>query len=295
MALKKRTKKKPGEPKKIPFTYLLLNIKLISNRRKGESAYREIFRDIFSGTITEHIGRGKRAFLRTMFPEVVDGKEFYYGKITRFTDLENNVWVSTVTREDITMNLEKGLYPNKQETEYVFIPQAHRLALKLSSDFTAKNAQDFFVKAINKVVSSDEDYSVIIQQSKDIFEEIYKADKVEKLLINVSYTNADEIGDDAADWLDSQLKQSNISEANLAFESGKDETLNLETKLIKGGLKLAVENGEVEARVKDRRGKTRRIVTKEHPEKNKAIATAENSLENVIFKEVIQRYTNNDE
>ncbi|UHG93404.1 DUF4747 family protein [Spirosoma oryzicola] len=288
-------KDKSKKPKQFPFTYLLLNIKLISNRRQGEDAYKQIFQDIYSNTITEHVGRGKRAFLRTMFPENIDGQEFYYGRITRFTDLENNSWVSVITREEITMNLEKGLYPNKQETEYVFVPQAHRLALKLSSDFTIKNAQDFFTKAIGKVVSSDEDFSVNIQQSTDIFEEIFKAQKVENLYINVTYTNSDEIGDDAAEWLDAQLKASNISEANLTFEAGKNETINLDTDLIKGGLDLARENGEVQARVKDVNGKFRRIITKEHPEKNKTVATSEDGLKNVIFMEVMQRYRNNDE
>ncbi|WP_020603151.1 DUF4747 family protein [Spirosoma spitsbergense] len=295
MALLRRTKDGPKKPKQIPFTYLLLNIKIISDRRRGETAYREIFQDLFNNTITEHVGRGKRAFIRTMFPEKIDGKEFYYGKITRFTDLENNAWVNVITREDITMNLESGLFPNKQETEYVFIPQAHRFALKLSSDFTIKNAYDFFIKAIPKVLSSDEDFSVIVQQSQDVFEEIFNADKVEKLHISVSYTNADDIGDEAGNWLDDELKDSNVSEASLDFQAEKNESINMNTKLIRGSLKLAVENGQVRAKIKNAQGKTKTIVTKEHPERNKAMATSEDNLKNVIFMEVTQRYNNNDE
>ncbi|WP_185155504.1 DUF4747 family protein [Rudanella paleaurantiibacter] len=274
---------------------MILNIKLISDTRKGEEAYKEIMRDIYEGKIIEDIGRGKRAFLRTMNPESIGSEEFYYGKITRFSNLENNKWVNINTREIADMDIENGLYPNRQETDYVFIPQAHRFAVKLSPEFTVKNAQDFFTKAIKNVLRPGEDFAVIIQQSKDVYDEIYRAKSVEKLFISVSYTNSDDIGDAAAEWLDQQLKESNIMVADFSFESEKHDTINLQTTLIKGGLDLAVENGEVEAKIRDERGRAKKIITKNHPERIKSVAPNEDQLKNVIFMEVKQRYRSNDE
>ena len=290
MAFSIREKKR--SERKVNFTYLILNIKLISNRRKGENAYREIFRDLYENKITQDVGRGKKAFLRTMFPAQVGKESYYYGKITRFTHLENDNWVNIITREETTFPLEDGLFPNRQETEYVFIPQKHRFALKLSSEFSINNARDFFVKALKLVVDPDEDYNVVIQQSKDIFSAIYNADKVEKLTISVSYTNSDNIEDSYGEWLDDQLRESNIKETTTTYEAAKGETINIETPLIKGGLELAVENGEVEASIRDQMGRHKKIVTKDHPEKNKSTAASEDQLKDVIFMEVMDRYNN---
>lgn len=283
-------KDKPKTEKPLHFTYQILNIKLISNERSGDDAYRQIVQDIYQNTIIKPVGRGKKAFLRLMFPSEFEGKKYFYGKIARFTDLDSNEWVNVKTRELATMDIDPDLFPNLQETDYVFVPQAHRFIVKLSPRFTVQNAFDFFQKALKEVTAINEDYTVTIQQSNDIFEEIYNAISVEKLFISLSYTNSDDIGEDAAEWLDSQLRESNTKESKMYFESGKNETIKIETPLISGGLKLAVENGEVEAKIKDRQGRIRNVITKNHPEKNRSVAPSETEIKEVVFKEVMTRY-----
>jgi hypothetical protein len=279
-----------AKQKSIRFTYQILNIKLLSNHRKGTEAYRQILESIFANTITKPTARGKRVVLRTMFPGEYNGAKFFYGKISRFTDIENNDWLNIKTKEVEHPELSEDLFPNLQETEYIFVPQAHRFILRKSPDFTIYNAEDFFKKSIKEVIGSDEDFNVTIEQSEDIFEEIYKAISVDKLFITISYTNSDDIGDDAVEWMDDELKDAKIKKTNLQFIADQNRSINLDTKLIKGALGLAVENGEAEANILDINNRRRKVITKKHPKENRTIALNEDEVKNVIFTEVLNKY-----
>ena len=150
----------------------------------------------------------------------------------------------------------------------------------------------FFSKVTKDVLSFDEDFSVNIVQSADIFEEIYNAISVEKLFIAISYTNADDISEDATEWMDNQLRVSQTSKASLQFESDQNKNINIDTTLIKGALGLAAENGEVEATVKDINNRRVRIITKNHPKEVRTISPNETAVKNVIFEEVMDKYRN---
>ena len=287
---KLRTIKKKKE---VRFTYQILNIKLLSNTREGTGVYASLLENLFTNTIIKGIGNGKKAFIKSMFPFEIRGKTFFWGKIMKFTDLENrNDWINVITKERQNIDIDPNIFPDPKEAEFVFVPQAHRLALRLSSDFSIQNAYNYFKNALPEVIDRDEDFNIHIQQSQDIFEEIFDAVSVEKLYLSISYTNSDDIGDEIANWIDDQLKSSNSKEAAMSFEASKNESINVNVPLIEGGLKLASENGEVEAKIHDKNGRIRRIVTKEHPEKNRATAPSEDEVKNVIFTQVIERYRN---
>lgn len=276
----------------VRFTYQTLNIKLLSNKRSGTAAYNQILEAIFSESISKPTSRGKRVILRTMFPAELDGKRFFYGKISRFTDLENQDWLNIRTKEIENPELDENLFPNLQETDYVFVPQAHRFIIRKSPSFTIHNAEDFFKSALRDVIDIDEDYHVVIEQSEDIFEEIYNAQRVERLCITISYTNSDDIGDDAAEWMDEELKDGMISKAFMHFESDHNKDINLDTKLVKGSLALAKDNGEVEATVIGLDNRKKKIITKKHPAEIKTVAPSEEKIKNTVFTEILRKYRN---
>ncbi len=277
----------------VRFTYQILNIKLISSTRSGEEAYTQLIKAIFENTIIKPTSRGKSVVLRTLFPTEFFGNKFYYGKISRFTKLENSDWLNLDTKEIEQPEIDPNLFPNLQETEYIFIPQAHRFILRKSPNFSILNAENFFKLAVPEVIDFHEDFSVSIEQSSDIFDQIYQAEKVERLFIEISYTNSDNIDDDAADWMDDYLKSSNTNKAAFEFTGDKNEGLNIETKLIKGALELAVQNGEVEATLIEDNRKTY-IKTKDHPKDVKSKASNEDEVKNVMFVEAMQYYRKND-
>jgi hypothetical protein len=276
----------------VRFTYQVLNIKLVSELRKGTDAYRQILENIYTNSIKKSTTRGKMVILRTMFPCELDGKKFFYGKISRFTNIENQDWINLTTKEIEHPDFDPNLFPNLQETDYVFVPQAHRFIIRKSPEFTVYNAEDFFNKSIREVIGTEEDFSVNIEQSQDIFESIYNARSVERLLISISYTNSDDIGAEATEWMDDELRDSHSQKAVLQFDANPNQGINLETKLIKGSLGLAVENGEVEATVYDNDNRKKKIITKKHPKEVRTIAVNDLDIKNVIFTETMATYRN---
>jgi Domain of unknown function (DUF4747) len=276
----------------VRFTYQVLNIKLVSELRKGTDAYRQILENIYTNSIKKSTTRGKMVILRTMYPSELDGKKFFYGKISRFTNIENQDWINLTTKEIEHPDFDPNLFPNLQETDYVFVPQAHRFIIRKSPEFTVYNADDFFKKSIREVIGTEEDFSVNIEQSEDIFESIFNARSVERLLISISYTNSDDIGADATEWMDDELRDSHSQKAILQFDANPNQGINLETKLIKGALGLAVENGEVEATVYDIDNRKKKIITKKHPKEVRTVAGNEIDIKNVIFTETMATYRN---
>lgn len=276
----------------VRFTYQVLNIKLVSESRKGADAYRSILENIYSNSIKKLTTRGKMVILRTMNSSEFNGKKFFYGKISRFTNIENQDWINLTTREIEHPDFDPNLFPNLQETDYVFVPQAHRFIIRKSPEFTVYNADDFFKKSIREVIGSEEDFSVNIEQSEDIFESIFNARSVERLLISISYTNSDDIGAEATEWMDDELRDSHSQKAVLQFDANPNQGINLETKLIKGALGLAVENGEVEATIYDIDNRKKKIITKKHPKEVRTVASNELDIKNVIFTETMKTYRN---
>lgn len=272
------------------FTLYVLNIKLISNHRKGDEAYRRILEDIFANSLQAKTNSGKKVILRTMYPAESEGQKFFYGKISRFTDLENQDWIDISTKEVTNPELDPNLFPNLQETEYVWVPQAHRFIVVKSPQFTIKNAADFFNSVLEDVLASDEDFSVSIEQSEDIYDEIYKALRVERLMISISYTNSDDIGIDADQWMDDELRDSNASQATFYFKATPNESISLDKTLIKGAMGLARENGEVEATIKDQDSRRRKIITKQHPKELRDSSENEESIKDVIFNMIMKIY-----
>lgn len=286
--------KKDKKEKPVRFSYEILNIKLISNNRSGEDAYIDIIEEIFKKNIIEKIGFGKKAFIRRLFQFQHEGKKYYWGKILRFTDLEDrNNWINTETKEQVSVEIDPNTFPDPRESEFVFIPQAHRFALRLNrNNFTINNAYHFFNNAIKKVIKSDEDFNVHIQQSQDAFNEIIEAVFVEQLEFSISYTNSDNIGEFITEWMDDQLKLSHTKEVSMNFTGNKHDGIDVNTPLIKAGLNLAVDNGTAEARIRDKSGLIKRVATKDHPAKIRAKAETEDNVKDVIFTEVYQKYRN---
>lgn len=275
--------------REVNFIYHLINVKLLSNHRSGAKAYTEILRDIYKNKINVKVSRGKTVMIRTQFEKEIDGHLVIYGKIARFTTLESNKWINRITRAIEDPQIPDNLSPNLQETDCFFFPFVHRFVLLKSSEFTLNNAYDFLEQAVIEVIREDEGKNIIIEQSTDIFKEIFEAEIIEKLEVTISYTNAD-ISSDAIEWADNILKDAQAKKAVMKFESSKHESININNKFIEGVVGLAQNNGKVEAVVKGRNKKREKIVTEEHPKQIKRKAKNEDDVISVIYQDVKKEY-----
>lgn len=244
----------------------IFNIKIVSNNRNSEEALPEVFKDLHEKKIRKKVSLDREIAIRTLFTTDSSVGKILYGKFASAIDLSDSEWLNIVNMEVQEYTVPSELKPKLRENEFVLVPNAHRLFFQIRSKENISHQQlhKFLVKGIKDVLNSDEDVEVIVEKDKEGVKVIEDALTVEWLNVKISKTNND-TNEDAAEWLDEQLGEMNVSNFNAKFVA-KDKSLglNTESKLIKGSLDLSVSNGEVEARIVDSDGQSRTVKTSDY-------------------------------
>lgn len=250
------------------FSIQIVNIKLMSNNRQGDEAYKNIVSQIKNQKIHIPIyGENQHMILRTQFSTFArvgdENIEVIYGKISKYVIIDSDDWINLSSMEVENVDLPTNLFPNLKETNYFFIPRAHRFAFVKDHGISANNVHKFLSNAVAQVIENDEQSEVIIEQSEDIFDRIINAESVKKLLISISYSNAD-TGDEAYEFMDSQIRESEMKRLKLEATPNQNGDIKTGSLLIKGALKVAQSNGYVQATIIENNTKIK-IDTKTHP------------------------------
>lgn len=250
------------------FSIQIVNIKLMSNNRQGDEAYKNIVSQIKNQKIHIPIyGENQHMILRTQFSTFArvgeENIEVIYGKISKYVIIDSDDWINLSSMEVENVDLPTNLFPNLKETNYFFIPRAHRFAFVKDQGISANNVHKFLSNAVAQVIKNDEQSEVIIEQSEDIFDRIINAESVKKLLISISYSNAD-TGDEAYEFMDSQIRESEMKRLKLEATPNQNGDIKTGSLLIKGALKVAQSNGYVQATIIENNTKIK-IDTKTHP------------------------------
>ena len=205
--------------------------------------------------------------LRTQFSTLVrvgeQNIEVLYGKISKYVIIDGDDWINLSNMEVENVDLPANLFPSLKETSYFFIPRAHRFAFVKDQGISANYVHKFLSNAVNMVIETDEQSEVIIEQSEDIFERIINAESIKKLLINISYSNAD-TGDEAYEFMDSQIRESEMRKLKLEATPNQNGDIKTSSLLIKGALKVAQSNGYAQATIVENNTRIK-IDTKTHP------------------------------
>lgn len=261
---KKSIAKKKAVPKPKHARFFLFNIKLLSNTREGEMAYLDLFRYLHLKKVIADVQHDKQMILRTQFSKVVRRQTVLYGKISRFTKLTGKDWINLENFEIENVDIPKNRFPNLKETDYIFVPSAHRFAILKSADVGLSSANAFLKAALKKATDVGEQYDVYLEQSSDVFEQILEAEAIERLHIEISYTN-DDIVEGAEEWMDQILKQAGIKNFTIDATADQNQNISIENQILSGALALAKSNGKAKARIVEK-NKRRTVITEDHPE-----------------------------
>lgn len=287
MAKKKKDKKEKA------YKFYGLNVKLLSDERSGDSAYFSLIEDLYKKDVAAKIASEKAMTLRNQFRTTIKWKgnsyDVLYGKITRFTLLEGDNWYNKKTHEFEKVETPLDKYPNGFETDYYFIPAAHRFFIKVDSKVGINSTERFLQRALKEVTASTEDFSVHIIQSEDALEQILSAKELSLLKVNVSYTN-DDIGKEAQELIDDLLKNGQVGELDAVLKPDQKGTLDPQSNLVKGLLEISRENGTAEATIKDNEGKRKKIITHEYPQKITIVSASDDDVLARLLFHVLQTY-----
>ena len=276
--------------RKVTTKFYVLNVKLRSNERSGTDAYLDIFQDIYRHKTMGNLRGVRSVILRTQFKTEVEGEKILYGKIGRFTKLESDEWLNVQNLEKEHVELPAGLFPNLNETDYYWIPQAHRFIIrKKSGGPTVSNAVSFLNDAIKKHISATEQFEVAVETSRDEVEKIFNS-QVRRLEIEISYTNQD-TNEETAKFIDDQLKTGNVGKYKMIVTPDQNENLSFDSKILKGALELAKSNGKAIASIRDGEKKSYRTVkTSDHPEEFVVVSPNQDLVLFGIFRKIMDRF-----
>ncbi len=269
-------------------TIQVLNIKFISNPPVSEDVYLNLLKQIHEKKLAFKVPGGKYAILRLLFESTVSGQTKYlYGKFSKFTSIDGKDWIDLTSLAVSEFQLPPNLFPNLIETDFVFVPKAHRFALLVNSNFNIFSAQSFFQSAIKEAVGATPEYDVIIEQSEDIFREIIEAEIIEKLEISISYSNSDNYKE-AEQYMDEQIKKAKARSLDLVIKPKKGESISLDSQLVKGAIGVAKKNGFAHATIKNN-GKKKYINTERHPEKL-VLSCDPDNVSNNLAEKILDEY-----
>lgn len=280
--------------RELKYDVQIANIKLLSNRRGGNEAYVDIISKIHDQKISIPVYGDTHLILRTQFHDVVkienNNIEIQYGSISSYTVIDGNDWLNLNNMEVENIDLPKNVFPSLKESQYIFIPTAHRLAIVKGDGISIKRVEKFLKEAIGQVIVEDEDFEVCVEQADDAFDRITMAEAVKKLFIDISYSNAD-AGDDAYAFMDQQIRVSEMKRLKMEATPNHNGDIRTDSLLVSGALKVAQSNGSAKATIIEN-GQRTKINTKEHP-RTLFLQCEETLLKLQVVKQIINLFRPN--
>ncbi|WP_224994523.1 DUF4747 family protein [Cesiribacter sp. SM1] len=249
-------------------SYYTFNIKEYSNL-KGPDSYANLIHELYKNKIKIKTRGDSHLIIRSLSETTLNGEIILYGNLTKFTWIEGNHWFNFDTMEIENYEIPRNLFPNSKETEFVFVPSCHRFSVRRDPSINPNSVLKFLNDGLNYANPEGSKIIINIEQSSDIFDRIYSAKKVERLNVNISYTN-DDFSEGYEEWMDKMLKDANIQEFSYKAVADESNNINVNNKLVKGTLELAQNNGSVDAKIVNESGRKETIHTSEYPRVDKA-------------------------
>lgn len=238
----------------------IINIKIHSDHKNKQELYSSVFNQIyrlkeFSIKIGNKNGLDlkkldklvvKKSDLGNEFKDLeYDNYEIFLGEFVKYKiEDENDKHYNTISKELKPGDPNAIEKPNAIQIPFYIIPAIHRVFLPVKSNITPLQVKLFFEKALLEIYESEEFFNIDIAKSIETVDKIYGFTYLKKLELFISYTN-DDLGGDAKKFMDNLLKDSNVNKYKGEFNAEKNESLNMESKMIKGGIELSKENGEL--------------------------------------------------
>lgn len=256
-----------------PFSFHVLNIKLQMQNEATAQDYENLFLNAYNNKSKGKISSDKAGIIRQLVR--VTGQPYFYGIFCSFV-IANNKALDIENREIIDYSMQSGLYMNPKETEFVFYPDIHRVAIRTNSKITQSYLITMLTDILNNVAPSGASIDISIHQDEDAFKLITEAKCIMSLNIEITPCNGD-ISPDAIGFMDDEIKGMGAQKISMKLKPHEGGSLSVDkSKVLNGALGMAQTNGSVEAAIIDKNDERQKVKTLSHP---KLFKLFENSIE----------------
>ncbi len=281
--------------------YYTTNIKILPPPDSTGKRYVSLLDGWFNKGYRITLGNDTNHYFSLTRLDKIGNGESYYGVVSKFVTMESIDFIDKNTGSLVEFSIPSNLEARVNEYEFVFIPKCHRFAFikggKINPEVSRRGAPlkqmtTIIEKAFKNIAAEHEDVKVIVQQSDQVFKRIFE-EKILSLDIKVSYTN-DDLSNEGKKTIDSLLRDGQIGEFIGKFRPDSSGFIKSDALFPKEMIKLAKENGQVKAKMKNEEGDVTNLNTKEHPEINELEVEDDGSREqsfiNKLYSTFIERY-----
>jgi hypothetical protein len=245
-------------PREIKFSYSVINITTHPHSPEG---YIELFKDAFSEVppVKQKYYGDSYISLRLNPNYGVYGqrgqKSILYGSIYKYTRIADGEWydghAGIPLKDEDKPEFDTDRYcPNLNEFPFVFFPQGHRLFF-ITSHRGERISTAYFANALDKLLNRDflkEKYDEVIvnvETDSSGIEAIINMQRMERLDIDVSLPNGDDISEEEEAWRE-RLQEQGVTRIKETLKSQKNGRITPD-KTTLGLMRLAQSNGYIEA------------------------------------------------
>jgi hypothetical protein len=262
---------KPEKTKEHKF--YAINVKLRKRNSKQDlkpEDYVRVFQKVFNEKIHKQSSSSKHCIFRFMQAEKGANKEVLYltGILVQFTFIENEKWFNLKNMDlDEAFKVPDDLFPDPVQTEFIFVPAAHRFCFKFGAgaNLSPNPIKLFLERALNEACKSDEFVQVDLETDHSTIRKIMNAKELKKLKISINYSNLD-IGSDIKKFVEDENRKTNLKKIEIVATPKTGESIDLNDSIIlSGALQGVPSNGEAEATIINENNKREKIKTSNYP------------------------------
>ena len=266
-----------------------LNVVLYPESRQSPRRYAELFAKVFDLKIAVNTFAEKI----TQIESYEVDKDFCYGRLVNFTDLQGKKWFDRELNvvEDFEFTLKK--YPNAKEKDFYFLPSIHKIAIIGRESPSLGQVQKFFQLALSKVVDHEFDESVEVNIVTDsiLLDKIYSSAKLVSLELHVSYSNND-VNEDYEAAIDEELKDQEVRKMHSTFSGTFKNPLKIKKKSLIGGILSLTRNNGYAIAKGEFDGEYQTVSTQNYPQSCKLVTTEKN-LKSELKKKMLSFFGRN--
>lgn len=282
--MKKRSVKKDQMK---AFGYYVINYKVQSKEEYNAEQYKKLFQTAFNKKQIAKLSQDNRGIIRQLFES--EDKTYLYGVICKFI-LPDSKALNIESLEIVNYEIEKGVFFNPREAEFIFYPDLHRVCIKKNGKIALNTIIKILEAIFKECIDSEERLELSVQQSEDIFEKITKAKSITSLHIEVSPPNAD-LNKDNEEFIANELKTMGAGKMIADIKPDAKNALQFgDSSLLNGFLGLARSNGFVRAHIVNDNDKKETIETYTHPELFQFISPSLEEAKKELYNTLTKRF-----
>lgn len=269
-----------------PFSFKILNLKLIIEGETTEAKYQELIERWLRNSQKIYTSKdifGKiKSFEKLEFNEGV----CYAGTIVKAKESDQTYEFDDENNPILIENNENH-FTNPILGEFIFVPKAHRFAFIEGRRIDIKWFKAFVNNSIQPILVNDESIELSIKTSEEFIEDYIRNRPIRKIKIQMSYSNSDSFDEIAMAAMEQNMRDTHTRKLTVVAESDKNGDIDvIDNDILNPMAGIALDNGTISVWDRENRTSIPSITTKAVPE-SFSIESSEYAIKKDIFKKII--------